>query len=261
MNNLPIQQSLTLVNEMARLSLKADAQRYFFGYLWWILEPLLWVGVFYLVFEVLLGSGRADFLAFLAVGKLTFIWFSKSVTQAANSLIGNRGLIGKMDAPKWLFPLAVCHEGLYKQMAVFALLMALLLYKGYGPSATWLWLVPLAIMQYLLIVGCGMAAAVLVCIRRDFQLLVHLGMVFLLFVSGIFWDIDSIGNAALRENLLLVNPMASLIDLYRSVLMEGSAPLLSQFLVVLVESIAILLLLTWIYRVLHYWVARRVVTQ
>ena len=120
---------------------------------------------------------------------------------------------------------------------------------------------PLAIMQYLLIVGCGMAAAVLVCIRRDFQLLVQLGMVFLLFVSGIFWDIDSIGNAALRENLLLVNPMASLIDLYRSVLMEGSAPLLSQFLVVLVESIAILLLLTWIYRVLHYWVARRVVTQ
>ena len=63
------------MNAMATLSLKADAQRYFFGYLWWILEPLLWVGVFYLVFEVLLGTGRADFLVFLAVGKLTFIWF------------------------------------------------------------------------------------------------------------------------------------------------------------------------------------------
>ena len=261
LNNLPIQQSLTLVNEMARLSLKADAQRYFFGYLWWILEPLLWVGVFYLVFEVLLSSGRADFLVFLAVGKLSFIWFSKSVTQAANSLIGNRGLIGRMDAPKWLFPLAVCHEGLYKQFAVFALLIALLLYQGYVPSATWLWLVPLAVTQYLLIIGCGMAVAVLVCIRRDFQLLVQLGMVFLLFVSGIFWDIDSIGNAALRENLLLVNPMASLIDLYRSVLMEGSAPLTSQWLTVLVEGVAILALLTWVYRALHYWIARRVVTQ
>ena len=246
---------------MARLSLKADAQRYFFGYLWWILEPLLWVGVFYLVFEVILSSGRADCLVFLAVGKLTFIWFSRSVTQAANSLIGNRGLIGKMNVPKWLFPLAVCHEGLYKQMAVFALLIALLFYQGYVLSATWVWLVPLAITQYLLIVGCGMAAAVLVCIRRDFQLLVQLGMVFLLLLSGIFWDLDSIDNAALRENLLLVNPMASLIDLYRSVLMEGSAPLLSQWLTVLVESIVILALLTWLYRALHYWIARRVVTQ
>ena len=106
-----------------------------------------------------------------------------------------------------------------------------------------------------------MAAAVLVCIRQDFQLLVQLGMVFLLFVSGIFWDIDSIGNAALRENLLLVNPMASLIDLYRSVLMEGSAPLTGQWLTVLGESMAILALLTWVYRALHYWIARRVVTQ
>ena len=261
LNNLSIAQSLTLMNAMATLSLKADAQRYFFGYLWWILEPLLWVGVFYLVFEVLLNSGRADFLVFLAVGKLTFIWFSKSVSQSANSLVGSRGLIGKMDAPKWLFPLSICHEGLYKQAAVFALLIVLLLFKGYAPSAVWIWLVPLAITQYLLILGCGMLAALLVCVRQDFQLLVQLGMVFLLFMSGIFWDIDSIGNAALRENLLLVNPMASLIDLYRTVLMEGSAPLLTQWLIVLVESVVILAVVVWAYRALNCWIARRVVTQ
>ena len=261
MNNLSIPQSLTLMNAMATLSLKADAQRYFFGYLWWILEPLLWIGVFYLVFEVLLGTGRADFLVFLAVGKLTFIWFSKTVSQAANSLIRNRGLIGKMDAPKWLFPLAICHEGLYKQAAVFALLIVMLLYKGYAPSVVWLWLVPLAITQYLLVVGCGMVAALLVCVRQDFQLLVQLGMVFLLFMSGIFWDIDSIGNAALRENLLMLNPMASLIDLYRSVLMEGSAPALGQWLIVVAESLMILGLMIWAYKALHYWIARRVVTQ
>ena len=100
MNHLTLKQTLTLMDVMARLSLKADAQRYFLGYLWWIWEPLLWVAVFYLVFEVFLGSGRADFLMFLAVGKLTFIWFSKSVNQAANSLIAGRGLIGNTDSPK-----------------------------------------------------------------------------------------------------------------------------------------------------------------
>ena len=92
------------------------------------------------------------------------------------------------------------------------------------PPLQWLWLVPLAITQYLLIVGCGMVAALLVCVRQDFQLLVQLGTVFLLFMSGIFWDIDSIGNAALRENLLLVNPLAALIDLYRSGADGGQLP-------------------------------------
>ena len=246
---------------MARLSLKADAQRYFLGYLWWILEPLLWVAVFYLVFAVLLGNGRADFLLFLAVGKLTFIWFSKSVTQSAMSLVGNRGLIGNMDAPKWLFPWAVCHEGLYKQVAVFALLLLILVLNGYAPNAHWLWLVPLGLTQYVLILGCAMVAALLVCLRQDFQLIVQLGMVFLLFMSGIFWDIDSIGNAALRENLLLMNPLAALIDLYRQVLMEGSMPDFSQWGVVAVQSAVILGLTAWAYNALHYWIARRVVTR
>ena len=250
-----------LMNVMARLSLKANAQRYFLGYLWWVLEPLLWVAVFYLVFEVLLKTGRADFLIFLAVGKLTFIWFSKSVSQAANSLNANKGLIGKMDAPKWLFPLATCHEGLYKQAAVFALLLVMLVYQGYTPSANWLWLLPLAITQYLLIVGCGLVAALLVCVRQDFSLLVQLGMVFLLFMSGVFWDVESIGNAALRSDLLFFNPMAALIDLYRGVLMEGISPDRSQWLVALTQSLLIIGGSLWCYRRLHYWIARRVVTQ
>ena len=261
MNHLSLKQTLMLTDVMARLSLKADAQRYFLGYLWWILEPLLWVAVFYLVFEVLLSSGRADFLVFLAVGKLTFIWFSKSVNQAANSLSSGRGLIGNADSPKWLFPWAVCHEGLYKQAAVFAVLAVILLSRGYDPNMHWLWIAPIAMTQYMLILGCAMVAALLVCVRQDFQMLVQLSTVFLLFMSGIFWDIDSIGNAALRENLLLVNPLAALIDLYRQILMEGGAPSSRQWVVVVVQSGLILGLATWAYRALHYWIARRVVTR
>jgi len=261
LNHPTLKQTLTLMDVMARLSLKADAQRYFLGYLWWILEPLLWVAVFYLVFEVFLGSGRADFLMFLAVGKLTFIWFSKSVNQAANSLIAGRGLIGNTDSPKWLFPWAVCHEGLYKQVAVFAVLIVMLLYRGYEPTLQWLWIAPIALTQYVLILGCAMVAALLVCVRQDFQLIVQLGTVFMLFMSGIFWDIDSIGNVALRENLLLVNPLAALIDVYRQVLMEGSALSFVQWRVVAVQSVLILGLAAWAYRALHYWIARRVVTR
>ena len=98
---------------MARMALRADAARYFLGYLWWVLEPLLFVGVFYVVFEVILHSGRADFLVFLMCGKLVFIWFSKSVNQAANSITANKGLIGRINVTKTLFPLAVIQEGGY----------------------------------------------------------------------------------------------------------------------------------------------------
>lgn len=109
---------------MARMALRADASRYFLGYIWWLLEPLLFVAVFYVVFDVILDSRRADFLAFLMCGKLAFIWFSKSVNQAAISITSNKGLIGRINVTKTLFPMAVIQEGLYRQMAVFFLLFA-----------------------------------------------------------------------------------------------------------------------------------------
>src|SRR5210317_1201695 len=152
-----------LVDVRARMALRADASRYLLGYTWWILEPLLFVAVFYLVFNVVLNSGRADFLAFLMCGKLSFIWFSKSVTHASESIFAARGLIGKLNVPKGLFPVAVIQEGLYKQGAVFLLLAVFLWLSGYAPSYHWLWLAPIIAVNYLMIVACALIGAYLVC--------------------------------------------------------------------------------------------------
>jgi lipopolysaccharide transport system permease protein len=54
---MPLSQYLRLIDTMARMALRADASRYFLGYIWWVLEPLLFVGVFYVVFNVILESG------------------------------------------------------------------------------------------------------------------------------------------------------------------------------------------------------------
>ena len=58
-------QYFRLVDTQARMALKADSAQYYLGYIWWILEPLLFVAIFYLVFEVFLESHRSDFLIFL----------------------------------------------------------------------------------------------------------------------------------------------------------------------------------------------------
>lgn len=213
-----------LVDVRARMALRADASRYLLGYTWWILEPLLFVAVFYLVFNVVLNSGRADFLAFLMCGKLSFIWFSKSVSQASESIFAARGLIGKINAPKSLFPVAVIQEGLYKQGAVFLLLAVFLWLSGYAPSYHWLWLAPIIAVNYLLIVACALIGAYLVCVFRDFSKVIPLGMTFLLFTSGIFWDVNALGDPEKTSLILAVNPLAFIIDAYREVLMYQGSP-------------------------------------
>lgn len=220
---MTIRRFWVLAHEMARMSLKADASRLYLGYLWWILEPLLYVAVFYVVFKVILNSPRGEFLAFLMCGKLTFIWFSKSVVHASRSIVAARGLIGKIDLPKALFPIASVQESLYKQMAIFALLFVFLAANGYAPSSAWVWLPVILLANYLLIAACAMAAAALVCLAADVAMVVSLAMTFLLFTSGIFFDPRSLDPAAM-DLLFLINPIALLLDAYRQVLMVGEAP-------------------------------------
>ncbi len=186
---MPFSQYFRLIDIMARMALRADATRFFLGYIWWVLEPLLWVAVFYVVFVMILASRQADFLVFLMTGKLVFVWFSKSVTQASSSIVNSKGLVGKINVPKTLFPMAIVQEGLYRQVAVFALLFTFLLSSGYAVTATWWYLVPVILVTYVIIVACAFVGACLVCLARDFIQLISLGMMFLMFTSGIFWDV------------------------------------------------------------------------
>ncbi len=242
------------------MALKADASKTYLGYIWWVLEPLLYVGVFYVVFNVILDSQRSDFLAFLMCGKLAFIWFSKTVTQASSSIVANRGLIGKIDVPKSLFPMAVVQESLYKQTAVFLLLFVVMLANGYGVSSTWLWLIPVIFVNYLMIVSCSFVGACLVCLVRDFSMFISLGMVFLLFTSGIFWDVRDLGDVHKTEMVLAYNPMAFLLDAYRQVLMNHTAPDLLHLGYIGLSSLALLVIMVKIMRKYSQFLALRALT-
>lgn len=250
-----------LINQMARMSLKADASRFYLSYLWWILEPLLYVAVFYIVFEVLLGNRQADFLAFLMCGKLAFVWFSKSVVHSSRSIIVSKGLIGNLDLPKAIFPLAVVQEGLYRQAAVFLLLFMFLVFRGYPVGPHWLWLVPIILVNYLMIVFAALAGAFLVCIAFDVTMLISLAMTFLLFTSGVFWNVRDLANPELMDLVLTVNPVAFIVDAYRQVLLAGNAPPLLHLMVLGLVCASLAGAMLWFYHRQSRYIALRAITS
>jgi len=258
---MTLTQYFRLTDIQARMALRADASHYFFGYLWWLLEPLLYVAVFYVVFNIVLDSRRADFLAFLMCGKLAFIWFSKTITQASNSIVVNKGLVGKIDVPKTLFPMALVQESLYRQAAVFALLFVVLFAWGYPLTTTWLWLLPLMLVNYLMIVACSFIGACLVCLVRDFRLVIPLAMTFLLFTSGIFWDVHDLGDPAKTELILALNPLAFILDAYRQILMFQTPPDIAHLLQIGIASCLVIMVMVWVMRKGSQFLALKVLTS
>ncbi len=254
-------QYLTLIDTLARFHLRGEARQFYLGYIWWLLEPALYTAVFYIVFQLLLENRQPDYLYFLAVGKLTFIWFSKSVVQASSSIETNKGLISQVTISKEVFPLAAVQQGLYRQIAVFSFLLVLLFLSGKGQFHYWFWLLPLMFVQMILISGVGLLAALAVCWHKDFQHLIQLGMMFLLFVSGVFWDVNAVADADVRRWLLLLNPLAALIDAYRQILLLGSLPKAGVVSVLLCQSLFLLAIAVGAYRIFHSRIALRVLRR
>lgn len=259
---MTLTQYFRVVDVQARMLLKADASKYTLGIMWWFLEPLMWVGVFYIVFNMILTSGTrsGDFVVFLACGKMSFIWFSKTVVQASGSIVGSEGLIGKINIPKSIFPMAVFQESLYRQSTVYILLFVILASTGFSPTLSWFWMLPIMLVTYLMIIACGLIGAYLVCMVRDFQKFIPLGMTFLLFTSGIFWDIRNIGSQEKTDLLMAVNPLAFIIDAHRQALMYDSVPDLVHLTAIGIGSLALALLMIQLMKKNSQYLALKVLT-
>ena len=71
-----LHQHLELVWYKAYADLRAEAARAYLGVLWWVLEPLLYICVFYVVFGILLDRGGQGFVSFMLCGLVVWRWFS-----------------------------------------------------------------------------------------------------------------------------------------------------------------------------------------
>ncbi|MEP0201394.1 MAG: ABC transporter permease [Halioglobus sp.] len=258
---MTLSQYFRLINIHSRMLLKADANKFKLGFLWWFLEPLMWVGLFYVVFNLILSSGRgSDFVIFLACGKFAFIWFSKTVNQASNSIVASAGLVGKINMPKSIWPMSVIHEGLYRQASVYLLLFIILALFGIYPTTAWLWLLPVFVVMYLMIVACGLAGAFLVCMVRDFQIFITLAMTFLMFTSGVFWDVRDLGSEDKTQLLLMINPLAFMLDAHRQVLIHHTAPAVWHLVIIGAVALVAIVLMIALMRRYNQYLALKVVS-
>lgn len=231
-----------LVITKVRFNLRSEASQSYLSYAWWVLEPLLLMAVFYIVFKILLQRGTPNFVPFLLCGIVPWLWFQKCVNQAGMSIIQGKGLISQVYLPKAFFPLVLVGQNSVKQSFVFLLLFSYLVFDGYIPSMRWLWLFPIIFAQLTLIIAVSFVVAFLVPFARDIKYLIDAGVRMMMFGSGIFYSYTDVLIPRHRD-IFLMNPMANLIVNYRKVLMEDSTPMVISLLVISTVSIVVVVIM------------------
>lgn len=212
-----------LVAVKIRMNLKSEAAQSQLNYLWWVLEPALFIAMYYVIFGIFLNSRTDDFVAFLIVGKIPFLWFSRTVNNASNALVAGGGLMNQINIPKIFFPAVVIGQDLVKTVFVFLLMLAILVGMGYEPTLNWFAIIPIALMQLLFVSSLAVLFSALVPFLPDMKFIVGTFVTLMMFASGIFYDPMQFLKPEHKE-LFFLNPLASAISMYRKVLMENTLP-------------------------------------
>ncbi len=202
--------------------LVAESERFFIGYLWWIIEPIIDMGVYYVVFAVLIGRGGPDFIPFLLVGILTWRWFQSSLTLGSNSILSNKGLMNQVYLPKIIFPIVSILTNSFKFAIAFTVLLGFLWIYGKPPGPYYAALPLILAVQFSLIFALTFLFSAFVPFYPDIRILLTHSLQVLFYLSGIFYSADRFSGKI--KALFLMNPVAVLLISYRKVLMYNQWP-------------------------------------
>jgi len=199
------------------------------GIFWSLLNPLVLLGVYLLVFGLIFPTKIPHYPLYLLAWLACWIFFATSMQSAARSLIDSGELIKKVRFPRQLVALSMVAT----QAVTFGVMLVVLiiLSLAFIPEArTTVWLaIPLAIVFAAQVAGMALIAACLNVIFRDVEHVLAAALLPWFFVTPILWSEATLGDRAAKHHALLqvlhwVNPVAPPIFAVRDAIWSGNAP-------------------------------------
>lgn len=188
------------------------------GALWAIIQPLSMMIIFTIFFSKLIRvptDGIPSGLFFYA-GMSLWTFFSNSVLNGAGSLLGNTNLITKVHFPKLIIPSAAVFAGVVDFAIASLLLIALLIFYGYGKTWEVLLLIPVSILVTILALGIGILFSALNTKYRDVRYLLPFLLQVWMFISPIIYPASVVPKP--YRWLLALNPLTGIVEGYRATL-------------------------------------------
>jgi homopolymeric O-antigen transport system permease protein len=192
------------------------------GAAWAILQPLLTMLIFTLLFGQLAGiKSEEPYPIFAFGGLLIWVFFSNSVINCGNSIVGSSNLITKIYFPRMIIPAAAVAAGLVDLILAFVIQIALMIY--YRVHLTWgIAMVPvLVLLATLLALGVGMWLSALNVKYRDIRYAIPFLMQLWMFASPIIYPVSML--PAKWQWVMMLNPLTGIIHNFRVALFGNQA--------------------------------------
>jgi lipopolysaccharide transport system permease protein len=234
-----------LRNLVAR-DLKVRYKGSFLGLLWSLLNPLLMMVVLSLVFSKALRINIHNYPVFLLCGLLPWNFFAISVSNATASIVSQAGLLKKVAFPRDILPLASILGNLIHFGIGLVILFVFLIIFKVKLGLPILGLPFVVLLQFIFVLGLALVLSSLNVFYRDVQQILEVLLLIWFYLTPVIYPLTMIPERFHRFYLL--NPMASQVSIYRSLLFENRMPSLKIIIAAIILSLLTLLMGDLVFR-------------
>ena len=188
------------------------------GVAWAVLQPVFTMIVFTVIFGrfAKIPSDGLPYAVFVFAGLLPWTFFSNNISQASMSLMNQQSLLTKIYLPRVFVPASAIGSGLIDLLVSFVVFAALMAYYGVGVGPRVLVVPVLVVLTTAASLGVGLALAALIVTYRDFRYVVPFMVQSWMYLSPVIYPVSMVPEK--WQPLLALNPMAGIIDGFRSAL-------------------------------------------
>ncbi|MFL6623158.1 MAG: ABC transporter permease [Sulfurifustaceae bacterium] len=211
-----------LLRELVVRDMKIRYEGTALGFAWMLAKPLLFVGVFFFVFQVVLALDTPRFTSFSFIGILVYTWFQSALGDASFVAFSNRELVRRPQFRVAVLPLVAVMTNMVHFLLSLPVLTVVLLLGGSEPSVALLALPLVVLIQFLLTAGLAYLTAAASVLFRDIGHLLNVVLTAFFFVCPIFYGADRV--PAEFQAIYRLNPLVALLESYRNPLLHGLPP-------------------------------------
>lgn len=241
-----IEKNRFLFEELVSRDFKSKYKRTVLGMAWSVLSPLLNLLVLVMVFTKLLGRNTPHYTIYIFCGTLVMSYFKEATRGGMRSLVANRGIITKINIPKYLFLLSNNVSSLINFALTLLVFFLICIFDKIKFGWNFVMLIYAIVCLVVFNIGIGLILSACYVFFKDTAYLYDILLTLINYLSAIFYRID--GFSHFVQRLFLCNPLYCFIHYFRVVVINGGIPSIQFHILLALYSVVSLTIGSWFYR-------------
>lgn len=209
------------------------------GILWTFLNPLLMLAVYAIVFPYILRVDVENYTIFMIVALIPWNFFTTAIQNGTGSVVANGNILKKVYFPREIIPISIITSQLINFLITCLIMVIFIIFSGVGFSIHLLLFPVLVLIQYMLTLGITFILSALTVFVRDVSHFVSVVLMLGFYATPVVYLSSMLPEKF--QIFLKINPMAQLVEAYRSILYYHKLPDMAMLTIWGIGSIVILI--------------------